>query len=404
MRTLESTPAADGFAMPAEWEPHDGCWLAWPQNGYVWRNGARPAQRDIARLANALADTGEQVTVTVAGDQYPHARALLDGRVRVLEMSSWLAWARDAAPTFVVDAEGRRRGVDFPFNGYGGQYPSWVTDDRYASKVLDATRTERYRAPLVLEGGAFHVDGRGTCLVTAETLLDPARNPSPCRDEMTALLRDHLGVTKVIWLERGLAYDATRGHVDNMACFAAPGVVCLAWTDDERDPQYERSAAALEQLAGETDAEGRPLRVEKLHVPGPLLVSDEEASGIDAVRPPGRSRPGGHPRGRAVGGGPGNGPDGTRGTGSGSGPARLPASYCNFYVTADHLFAPLLDPDHDDQAMSVLSRVFPRHTVVGLPTRELLLGGGNIHCATQQIPSRIRRTDPTGPAATPRRD
>jgi agmatine deiminase len=261
MRTLDSTPAADGFAMPAEWEPH------------------------------------------------PHARAVLDGRVRVVETSAWPAWARDVAPTFVVDAEGRRRGVDFPFNGYGDQYPYWPTDDQYARKVLDSTRTERYRAPLVLEGGAFHVDGRGTCLVTAETLLDPARNPDPCRDRMTALLRDCLGVTQVIWLGQGLAYDTTRGHVDTLACFAAPGVVCLAWTDDERDPQYERGAAALEQLKGQTDAEGRPLRVEKLHVPGPLLVSDEEARGVDAVRPPAR--------GRSPGGGSGD-------AGDGRGSARLP--------------------------------------------------------------------------------
>ena len=226
MRTLESTPAADGFRMPAEWHPHDGCLMAWPQNGYVWREGARPAQRVVAAVANAIAETGEPVTVTVAGDQYAHARSRLGDRVRVVETAVWMGWARDIAPTFVVDGRGRRRGVDFRFNGYGARYPYWPTDDQYARKLLDLTGTDRYRTSLVLEGGGFHVDGAGTCLVTAETLLDPDRNPGADRAGMEALLRDHLGVTTIIWLERGLIDDETRGHVDNLACFAAPASCC----------------------------------------------------------------------------------------------------------------------------------------------------------------------------------
>ncbi|MFG2894759.1 agmatine deiminase [Streptomyces sp. NPDC048248] len=360
MRTLDSTPAADGFRMPAEWERHDGCWMVWPQNGYVWREGARPAQRALACLANAVVDSGEDVTVTVTGDQYAHARSSLDSRVRVVEATSRLGWARDIAPTFVVDNSCRRRGVDFAFNGYGNRYPYWATDDQYARKVLDLAATDRYRAPAVLEGGAFHVDGQGTALVTAETLLDPARNDSPSRAAMEELLTSYLGVTRTLWIEWGLTQDATRGHVDNMACFAAPGLICLTWTDDTRDPQYDRSARALEELRDATDAQGRTLRVEKLPLPGPLHATDDEVRGVDSHVP------------RA------------------KGPQlpRLTASYANFYLTADHLFAPLLDPERDDEALARLARIFPQHTVVGIPTRELLLGGGNIHCATQQMPSR----------------
>ncbi|WP_407547925.1 agmatine deiminase [Streptomyces sp. Pv4-95] len=360
MRTLDSPPAADGFRMPAEWERHDGCWMVWPQNGYVWREGARPAQRTLAYLANAVADTGEDVTVTVTGDQYANARSSLDSRVRVVEATTWLGWARDIAPTFVVDDSGRRRGVDFAFNGYGNRYPYWATDDQYARKVLDLAATDRYRAPLVLEGGAFHVDGEGTALVTAETLLDPARNGSPSRTAMEELLASYLGVTRTLWIEWGLTHDATRGHVDNMACFAAPGLICLTWTDDTRDPQYDRSARALEELRGATDAQGRALRVEKLPLPGPLHATDDEIRGLDSHRP--RTKDPQLPR--------------------------LAASYANFYLTADHLFAPLLDRERDDEALACLARIFPHHTVVGIPTRELLLGGGNIHCATQQMPSR----------------
>lgn len=374
MRTLDSTPVDDGFWMPAEWDPHDGCWLVWPQNGYVWREGARPAQRALAALANAVADTDEQVTVTVTGDQYAHARVVLDSRIRVVESATWLGWARDIAPTFVVDGAGRRRGVDFAFNGYGNRYPYWATDDQYARKVLDLTSTDRYRAPLVVEGGAFHVDGDGTALVTAETLLDPARNDSPTRAAMEDLLHSYLGITRTLWIEWGLTHDETRGHVDNMACFASPGVVCLTWTDDEHDPQYERSAQALEALENATDARGRPVRVEKLPMPGPLYLTDDEARGIDSLAPLAHApqRP------------------------------RLAASYANFYLAADHLFVPLLDPEHDDEALACLSRIYSRHTVVGVATRELLLGGGNIHCATQQLPT-AHRASLAVPTGTPHR-
>ncbi|HEY3506112.1 MAG TPA: agmatine deiminase [Actinocatenispora sp.] len=357
MRTLPGTPAADGFAMPAEWAPHDGCFLVWPENGYAWRHGARPAQRALATLANAIADTGEHVTVTTSAGQYPHARSTLDGRIRVVETGSWLGWARDVAPTFVLDATGRRRGVDFPYDGYGRRSPQWTVDDRYAGRVLDLTGTDRYRAPLVVEGGGLHVDGEGTGLVTAESLLDPRRNPGIRCAEAETALRDHLGVRTVLWLEHGLAYDGTGGHVDNMACFAAPGVVLLAWTDDTTDPQYERSAAARERLGAATDAAGRRLRVVPLPLPRPAYPTEEEAAGVDTV-------PGGRPPTH-----------------------RLAASYVNFYLANGHVLAPLLDPETDDAALAVLVRLFPDRTVVGLDTRELLLGGGNIHCATQQVPT-----------------
>ena len=246
-----------------------------------------------------VADTGEDVTVTVTGDQYANARSSLDSRVRVVEAASWLGWARDIAPTFVVDDSGRRRGVDFAFNGYGNRYPYWATDDQYARKVLDLAATDRYRAPLVLEGGAFHVDGEGTALVTAETLLDPARNDSPSRTAMEELLASYLGITRTLWIEWGLSNDATRGHVDSMACFAAPSFeICLTWTDDTRDPQYDRSARALEELRDATDAQGRALRVEKLPLPGPLHASDDEIRGLDSHRPRRRTPncPGSPPR------------------------------------------------------------------------------------------------------------
>lgn len=342
--------------MPAEWAPHDGCLLVWPENGYAWRDGARHAQQAVAVLANAIAETGERVTVTVSGGQYPHARSRLAARIRVVEATTWLGWARDIAPTYVLDGRGGRRGVDFRFNGYGAQYPCWADDDLFGRKMLDLTGTPRYRAPLVAEGGALHVDGAGTCLLTEAALLDPRRNPGVGRARVEAVLRDHLGVDTVLWLESGLVDDPT-GHVDNVAFFAAPGVVCLAWTDDPADPQSERCAAAYERLSGAVDAGGRRIRVEKLRLPAPAYATDDEIRGVDTV------------------------------AGVPTGPVRLAASYCNAYLANGHVFMPLLDPEYDDEARGCLARLFPDRTVVGLETRELLLGGGNVHCATQQIPT-----------------
>src|SRR4051794_14416441 len=206
-RTLDSTPAADGFRMPAEWEPHDGCWMLWPERPDNWRWGGKPAQDAFAAVAEAIA-ASEPVTMGVSAAQYAHARDVLPAAVRVVELSSDDAWMRDVGPTVVVDGAGRRRGVDWVFNAWGGLdgglYFPWDRDDRVAQKVLEIERADRYRAPIVLEGGSIHVDGEGVCLTTEECLLNANRNPRLSRAEVEAALRDFLGVERVVWLGRGV--------------------------------------------------------------------------------------------------------------------------------------------------------------------------------------------------------
>lgn len=353
---LTGLPAADGFRLPAEWEPHAGCYLAWPENPYFWREGAKPVQRVVAGLANTIAATGEQVTVTVSTSQYKHARLVLSAAVRVVEAATANAWARDAAPMFVVNDTGTVRGVDWPFNGYGNRSPFWHIDDAYASKILDLERIDRYAAPIVFEGGMLDVDGRGTGLITEECALDPVRYQRPDRAAITNAVRDYAGVRELIWLPFGLAGDGSCGHIDNMARFIAPGQIALAWTDDERDPQFERSAAALERLAGHPDADGKPLTVHKIPNPGPLYMTAEESAGTDIGT--WRNRTG----------------------------ERLAASYLNFYLTDSTVLVPQLDPATDQEAVDILAAALPQHEPVLIPTRDLLLGGGNIHCATRQLP------------------
>ena len=347
--------------MPAEYERHAGCWMLWPERTDIWRDGAKPAQSAFAAVAAAIA-TGEPVTVGVSAAQFQNARDRLRPPIRVVEISSNDAWIRDTGPTFLIDAKGRRRGVDWTFNAWGGLggglYFPWDRDDEVAHKVLEIEGSDRYRTPFVLEGGAIHVDGQGTCLTTEECLLNPNRNGQLSRADIVGLLQRFLGVTRVIWLDRGVYLDETGGHIDELACFTSPGQVVLTWTEDRTDPQYEISRDAYQRLRRARDAKGRSLVIHKIHQPGPLYMSAEEAAGID-VRAGSRPRRGGD---------------------------RLPASYVNFYVANKCVVMPLYDKRWDAVALRTVQRLFPRRRVIGVATREVLLGGGNIHCITQQVP------------------
>ena len=191
---------------------------------------------------------------------------------------------RDIGPSYVVNAQGELRGVDWPFNAWGGVvnglYDSWERDDALASKLLALRGEGRYRAPLILEGGAVHVDGEGTCITTAQCLLHPGRNPELSMPQITEFLCEYLNVSKVIWLPDGLANDETDGHIDNILHFVRPAEVVLTWCDDPADPVYEICREAQAVLAAETDAQGRRITVHRLPMPGPLFISAAEADGV----------------------------------------------------------------------------------------------------------------------------
>jgi agmatine deiminase len=367
-RTMQRTPRADGFWMPAEFERHAGCWMLWPERPDNWREGARPAQRAFAAVASAIARF-EPVTVGASAAQYEFARAALEARVRVLELGSNDAWMRDVGPTFVVNAAGKRRAVDWRFNAWGGLngglYFPWDQDDLVAQKVAELEGVDRYRAPLVMEGGAIHTDGEGTLLVTEQCLLNPNRNPDLSKAQTEQLLRDYTGASTIIWLGRGVVNDETDGHIDELACFARPGEVCLTFPANRRDSQWQVSNDALQRLQAARDARGRKLKVHKLPSPGPLKMTAAEAAGV-------QHRAGAKPR---VAG------------------ERLAGSYTNFFIANGGIVAPLLDARTDGEAIARLKRIFPEREVVGVPAREILLGGGGIHCITQQVPAvRARRS------------
>ena len=367
MNKLHTIPAADGFRMPGEFEPHRGCIMIWPKRPGSWNYGAKKAREAFKRVAWAIAES-EEVFMLADQDVEENAREMLAGNpgheIHVIRMESDDAWARDVAPTFVVDNERNVRGIDWEFNAWGGTvdglYAHWDKDDLVAEKVCGELGYDCYEAhPFVLEGGSIHSDGEGTVLVTAACLLSGGRNPKLTKDEIEKKLCAYLGAKKVIWLEHGIYNDETNEHVDNICAFVRPGEVVLGWTDDEKDPQYAMSKSCLDILEHETDAMGRKIKVHKLPIPKtPICVTEEDLGGYEFE----------------------DGED-TREVGE-----RLAASYVNFYISNGGVVVPQFGDEHDKTAVEILGKVFPERKICPIPARDILLGGGNIHCITQQIP------------------
>jgi len=354
---INSTPRADGFRMPAEWEPHQGCWMLFPERRDTWRENATHAQQIFTEVATAIA-TFEPVTVGVSTHNYLIARKVLPNHIRVVELSANDAWMRDIGATGVVNSQGDVRGIDWRFNAWGEIYHPYDLDQLVAQKMLAIEGLPLYKAPLILEGGSIHVDGEGTLITTEECLLHTNRNPNLTKQQIEHYLLDYTGVDKIIWLGDGVFQDETDGHVDNLCCFVAPAEVALTWTDDPNDPQYAISRAAYEVLQNSTDAKGRSFTIHKLHQPTPLYMTDTEANGL-TMTDESLPRPAGD---------------------------RMAASYVNFYIANGGIVMPAFGDPMDQAAQETLQRIFPDREIVAIYSREILLGGGNIHCITQQVP------------------
>lgn len=363
---LNSTPRADGFFMPAEWFPQQQVWMLWPERTDNWRLGAKPAQQAFMQVALAIAEFSK-VTIGVSANQYENVVnkfAICRAPVRVIEISSDDAWIRDTGPTFVINnVDHLVRGIDWQFNAWGGLagglYFPWLRDDQVASKILQLESMDRYKTiDFVLEGGSIHVDGEGTVITTEECLLNQNRNPNLDKTDIEVYLKNYLNVDKVIWLPYGLYNDETDGHVDNFCCFIRPTELLLAWTEDESDPNYARCQAAWQVLKQTVDAKGRKLTVHKMPIPGPLFATSEECAGIDLSSESRHRTPS----------------------------SRLAGSYINFLIVNGGIVAPFFDDAMDKPAKIILETLFPDKKVVMVAGREILLGGGNIHCITQQQP------------------
>lgn len=361
-------PTDDGFYMPAEFSKHSATVMIWPERPGSWCYEAKFAEKVFAEIIGKIAKF-EKVFVLASDKKFAHAKACLESvkNAEVLNINSDDAWARDTAPTFVVNNNGEIRAIDWQFNAWGGEYDglyaNWENDDKIPYKLCETLDIPLYDAhPFVLEGGSIHTDGEGTLITTEECLLSKGRNPQLTKAEIEEKLNKYLGINKTIWLPKGIYNDETNGHIDNICAFVAPGEVVLAWCDDENDPQYAISKACLDVLENSTDNKGRKIKVHKLPVPKiPVTVTENDIKGYIFE----------------------DGED-TREVGE-----RLAASYVNFYFCNGAVILPQFggeNSESDRAAAEILEKVCKGRKIIPIYARDIIVGGGNIHCITQQIP------------------
>ena len=327
--------------VPAEWSPHRAMWVGFPSHAELWEDDLAEAQAEVAALVRALAGPGAERVKLLVGhdDALPEARAL-EGDISGVEIVAGRfgdVWLRDTGPIFFDAAHA----AAFRFNGWGGKYVL-DHDDTVAAQIATAAGAALVANDFILEGGAVDHDGAGTVLTTRQCLLNPNRNRGWKQADAEAALVDALGARKVLWLGDGLMNDHTDGHVDNLARFVAPGVVACPMAFGLDDPNAHAYDQAAETLAGMTDADGRKLKVVRIPSPGRIIDEDHRS---------------------------------------------VPASHMNFLIANGAVIVPTYGGPAGDFAVQALQSVFPDHTLLGLPSRALLTGGGSFHCISQQEPA-----------------
>lgn len=335
------TPKQAGYFMPAEWHPHERCWMAWPCHPESWATiGFARARQAYARVANAIAQF-EPVTMIVKAEDREEAQELCGKNINFLTLPIDDSWTRDTGCTFLLNKEGDLAGIDWIHNAWGGNYEDCSLDQKIAATLIKETKAEYFHAPLVMEGGSFHVDGEGTVLTSRECLLNVNRNPRLTQEEIEQYLHDYLNCEQVIWLNRGLIGDETDGHVDEIATFVAPGKVLCLITEDKNDPNYELLQENLATLRAARDAKGRSLEVFTVEQPPATDLHGE----------------------------------------------RLTLSYINFYLANGGIVMPAFGyEEYDKKAYTLFTRLFPGYELSQIDALDVFAGGGGIHCITQQQP------------------
>lgn len=330
-RIIDHPPAKDGFFFPAEWMEHERTLMQFlPASSWY----PRDADKEWAAVANAVTEF-EPVTMALLPNSRKRARQLLSASIELVEWPMNDGWCRDSGPMILVNGTEERRVAGFEFNGWGAKYPPFSDDALLKARFAEHMNMGFHPADMVLEGGAVHVDGEGTLITTEECLLNKNRNPGRTKAEINSILKDWLGVEKIIWLPKGLTPDPiTDGHVDGMAAFAAPGVVLLHTTDDKSDPNYAITQKARDILLQTPDAAGRQLEVVEI----PMTSWD--------------------------------------------------VLHMNFYICNGGIIVPVAGKaKEDDLPLSILREVFPQHRIVPVTGRLIAKGGGGVHCITQQVPA-----------------
>jgi agmatine deiminase len=360
---MNDSPAALGYHMPAEWEPHEATWIAWPHNRDDWPGKFAPIRWVYTEIVRYLSRT-EKVHIVVRGSGMKRRVAdHLDavgvdlGAVRFFKAATDRSWLRDSAPSFVVKRSAAVHSADsvgvveWKFNGWS-KYANHRRDARLPAKVARWLGVPRWvprveqggrRARVVMEGGAIDVNGRGTLLATEECLLGEVqtRNPGLDRAGIERIFAEYLGARHVVWLGRGIQGDDTHGHIDDIARFVGPRTVVAAVESSALDPNHEPLQDNLRRLKDACDQDGKPIRLVELPMPRELVFQGQ----------------------------------------------RLPATYANFYIANGLVLVPTFNDPADRTALDTLATVFPDHQVVGIHSVDLVLGLGTLHCLSQQQPA-----------------
>jgi agmatine deiminase len=350
--TMEQIIPPSGWRMPAEWEPHQATWIAWPHNHEDWPGKFGPIPWVYAEIVRHL-HQAEEVRVLVANaDLETQAREVLARagvdwqRLRFFPFATDRVWTRDYCPIFVRSPDGHLGLTDWHFNAWA-KYDNWQQDDAVPGQIQAQLRVPSWQPTcrggrVVLEGGSIDVNGQGLLLTTEECLLSPVqqRNPDLGREDIERVLADYLGIRKVLWLGQGIAGDDTHGHVDDLARFVGPRTVVTVVEENPSDPNYRPLQENLQRLHGMTDLEGRSLNVFTLPMPEPVHFDGQ----------------------------------------------RLPASYANFYIANDRILVPTFNDPNDRVALGKLAELFPDRRVIGIHAVDLVWGLGTLHCMTMQQP------------------
>ncbi|KTD26145.1 peptidylarginine deiminase [Legionella lansingensis] len=335
------TPKQAGFKMPPEWHPHAACWMAWPCHQQTWALiDLERAREAYAHVARTIAQY-EPVIMLVNPEDEALAKKLCGEHIRFVIQPLNDSWTRDTGPTFLLNEQNELAGVDWIHNAWGGNYEDCALDNQIAAAVIKKTQARYFKAPLVMEGGSFHVNGEGTILTSRECLLNPNRNPQLSQTEIEDYLRNYLNAEKIIWLNKGLLGDETDGHIDEIACFIAPRKILALITHDKSDANYQTLHENLEALKTATDAKGRSFEVITVEQPPATYLHGE----------------------------------------------RLTLSYINFYMANKGIVMPAFGhTKYDKAAYELFTQLFPKHHISQIDALDVFAGGGGIHCITQQQP------------------
>lgn len=354
---MKNTPAAKGFAMPAEWETHEATWIGWPHNKTDWPGKIAPIHWVYGEIARKIAQS--EIARIIVNDEAheTQARRVLDkvgadfSHIQFFRFPTNRGWTRDFGP-FFVKRQARRPEIaiaNFQFNAWA-KYKDFGKDNRVPELAAEALNVKIFDAEyknkhVVLEGGAIDVNGRGTLLTTEECLLDKqtqARNPDLSKEEIEKAICQFLGVTNIVWLGKGIEGDDTHGHIDDICRFVNPNTVVLCREKDSDDYNHAVLEENFERLQDARLEDGGKIQVVELPMPAPLYFEGR----------------------------------------------RLPASYANFYITNAAVLVPTFNDENDRKALGILAEIFKDRSVIGIHAVDLVWGLGTLHCLTQQQPAR----------------